>query len=84
MGEDRSTVHRPGRSQEPGGWSRVRGGWLALLKDVLQAAIWLLAFTGNNIEWRSRKMRLRRDGSIVPEFGELTGDHGGNRDGTAH
>ena len=55
------------RSQGRGGWGRVRGGWLALLKDLLQAAIWLLAFTGNNIEWRSRKLRLRRDGSIVPE-----------------
>jgi len=75
-GEGRSTVHGPHstvhspeaaiRNQELGGWSRVRGGWLALLKDLLQAAIWLLAFTGNSIEWRSRKMRLRRDGSIVP------------------
>ena len=55
-----------GRSQGPGRWSRVRGGWLALLKDLLQAAIWLLAFTGNSVEWRGRTMRLRRDGTMVP------------------
>ncbi len=54
-------------SQRPGGWGWARGAWLALLKDLLQAAIWLLAFTGNSIEWRSRKMRLRRDGSMVAE-----------------
>jgi hypothetical protein len=45
----------------------VRNAWLALLKDLLHASIWLLAFTGNTIEWRSRKMRLRRDGSIIAE-----------------
>jgi ceramide glucosyltransferase len=57
-----SAVHNPG----PGGWSRARGGWLALLKDLLQPAIWLLAFTGNTIEWRGQKMRLRRDGTMAP------------------
>jgi ceramide glucosyltransferase len=65
-----TALHSPqatGRSQELAGWRRVRGGWLALLKDLLQAALWLLAFTGNTIEWRSRKMRLRRDGTIVPD-----------------
>ena len=65
-----STVHSPQskvRSWEVGGWRRVRGGWLALLKDLLQAAIWLLAFTGSSIEWRGRRMRLRRDGTMVPK-----------------
>jgi len=56
-----------GRGQPLGGWGRVRNAWLALLKDLLHASIWLLAFTGNTIEWRSRKMRLRRDGSIIAE-----------------
>ncbi|HXP61314.1 MAG TPA: glycosyltransferase [Dongiaceae bacterium] len=54
-------------SREVGGWGRLGGGWLALLKDLLQAAIWLLAFTGSSIEWRDRRMRLRRDGTMVPK-----------------
>ncbi|HEV2331261.1 MAG TPA: glycosyltransferase [Verrucomicrobiae bacterium] len=40
--------------------------WLVPLKDLLQAAIWAIAFCGNKIEWRGRKMRLRRDGSLEP------------------
>jgi ceramide glucosyltransferase len=42
-------------------------GWLALVKDLLQIAIWLLAFLGNRIEWRGERMRLRRDGTLVKE-----------------
>jgi ceramide glucosyltransferase len=40
--------------------------WLVPVKDLLQAAIWAIAFCGNKIEWRGRKMRLRRDGSLEP------------------
>jgi ceramide glucosyltransferase len=40
-------------------------GWLVPLKDLLQAAIWLLAFMGHHIEWRGERMRLRRDGTLV-------------------
>jgi len=39
--------------------------WLIPLKDLLQAAIWLLAFLGNTVEWRGERMRLRRDGTLV-------------------
>jgi ceramide glucosyltransferase len=39
--------------------------WLPLLKDLLQAAIWLLAFLGNRVEWRGQKMRIRPDGTLV-------------------
>ncbi len=39
--------------------------WLAPFKDLLQAAIWLCAFAGNRIEWRGRRFRLRRDGTLV-------------------
>jgi ceramide glucosyltransferase len=42
----------------------VRYAWLIPLKDLLQAAIWLLAFLGNRIEWRGQRMRLRRDGTL--------------------
>ena len=40
-------------------------GWLVPVKDLLQAAIWLLAFLGNRIEWRGERLRLRRDGDLV-------------------
>ncbi len=40
--------------------------WLVPAKDLLQAAIWAIAFCGNTIEWRGRKMRLRRDGNLEP------------------
>jgi ceramide glucosyltransferase len=43
----------------------LREGWLAWLKDLLQAVIWLLAFLGNTIEWRGERMTLRRDGTLV-------------------
>ena len=39
--------------------------WLVPVKDLLQAAIWFCAFTGNTVEWRGRKMKLRRDGTLV-------------------
>ena len=47
--------------------TRVRLGnsGVVLLKDVLQFALWLLAFLGNTIEWRGERMRLRSDGTLV-------------------
>ena len=39
--------------------------WLVPLKDFLQVAIWLAAFLGGTVEWRGRKMRVRRDGTLV-------------------
>ena len=42
-----------------------RDAWLVLMKDLLQAGIWALAFLGNKIEWRGERMRLRRDGTLV-------------------
>jgi ceramide glucosyltransferase len=42
----------------------ARYAWLILVKDLLQAAIWLLAFLGNRIEWRGQRLRLRRDGTL--------------------
>lgn len=44
----------------------VRYCWLAPFKDVLQVGVWLLAFLGNTIEWRGRRMKLRRDGTLIP------------------
>ncbi len=47
-----------------GNWRRAIYFWLAPVKDSLQAAVWLLAFAGNSIEWRGEKYRLRRDGTL--------------------
>ena len=41
--------------------------WLVPVKDLLQAAIWFCAFTGNTVEWRGRRMKLRRDGTLMAE-----------------
>jgi ceramide glucosyltransferase len=38
--------------------------WLVPVKDLLQTAIWFCAFTGDAVEWRGRKMKLRRDGTL--------------------
>jgi len=45
--------------------ARLKYAWLAGAKDLLQAAIWLGAFTGNRIQWRGQEMRLKRDGTLV-------------------
>ena len=37
---------------------------LVPVKDLLQTAIWFCAFAGNRVEWRGRRMRLRRDGTL--------------------
>ena len=39
--------------------------WLVPVRDLLNAAIWLVAFLGNTVEWRGRKMKVRRDGTLA-------------------
>jgi ceramide glucosyltransferase len=39
--------------------------WLSPVKDGLQAGLWLTAFLGGTIEWRGRKMTVRRDGTLA-------------------
>ncbi len=39
--------------------------WLVPVKDLLQTALWLGAFLGDTVEWRGRKMKLRRDGTLT-------------------
>ena len=41
--------------------------WLVPVKDLLAAAVWAGAFLGNTVEWRGRRMKLRRDGTLVGE-----------------
>jgi ceramide glucosyltransferase len=38
--------------------------WLVPAKDLLSVALWLAAFLGSTVEWRGRKMKLRRDGTL--------------------
>jgi ceramide glucosyltransferase len=40
-------------------------GVLAWLKDVLGIVLWMAAFLGHTIVWRGRRMRLRKDGTLV-------------------
>jgi len=45
----------------------VSSFWLVPVKDLLQAASWFCSFTGSTVEWRGRKMKLRRDGTLIEE-----------------
>ena len=47
----------------------VSAAWLVPVKDLLQVAVWFSAFAGNTVEWRGRKMKLRRDGTLVEDGG---------------
>jgi len=46
-------------------WGHLPYAWLVPVKDLVQAAIWLLAFTGDHVEWRGVRMRMRRDGTLA-------------------
>jgi len=46
-------------------WPHAGYFWLAPMKDLLQAILWLLAFLGNRIEWRGQRMKLRPDGTLA-------------------
>lgn len=48
------------------GKNLVSPAWLIPVKDLLHAGIWFSAFVGNTVEWRGNKMKLRRDGSLIP------------------
>jgi ceramide glucosyltransferase len=48
-----------------GGAIKLTWAWLVPLKDLLQTAVWLGAFLGNTVEWRGRRMVLRKDGTVV-------------------
>jgi ceramide glucosyltransferase len=41
-----------------------RWSWMAWVKDLLQAALWLWALTGNRVTWRGRIYRVGRDGRL--------------------
>lgn len=39
--------------------------WLVLVKDLLQVALWGLAFLGSTILWRGQRYRVERGGELV-------------------
>jgi ceramide glucosyltransferase len=45
--------------------SHLRTVPLVWLKDLLGVALWVAAFLGNTIEWRGRRLRLRKDGTLA-------------------
>ena len=38
----------------------------AALKDLLQVAVWTMAFLGDTVEWRGQRLRVQRGGKLVP------------------
>jgi ceramide glucosyltransferase len=46
-------------------WTHARYFWMAPIKDLFQAAIWVAAFAGNRVEWRGERLKLRSDGTLV-------------------
>jgi ceramide glucosyltransferase len=43
----------------------ISPSWLVPAKDIAHAILWLVAFLGGTIEWRGRRMKVRRDGTLV-------------------
>lgn len=40
--------------------------WLVPAKDLLSSAMWLGAFTGREVVWSGQRLRIARDGRMVP------------------
>lgn len=40
--------------------------WLVPLRDLIGFGLWCYSFVGNTFEWRGRKLRLTKDGKLVP------------------
>ncbi len=43
-----------------------RSLWLVPVKDLLQAALWALAFLGDRVEWRGERFRVLPNGELLP------------------
>lgn len=43
----------------------ARRCWLIPFRDLLGFAVWAAGLAGNTVEWRGKRLRLRRDGRIV-------------------
>ncbi|MBV8884436.1 MAG: bacteriohopanetetrol glucosamine biosynthesis glycosyltransferase HpnI [Chroococcidiopsidaceae cyanobacterium CP_BM_RX_35] len=40
--------------------------WLIPLRDLMSLALWCYSFAGNTIEWRGRRLKLAKDGKLIP------------------
>jgi ceramide glucosyltransferase len=40
--------------------------WLVPLRDLLSFVVWCCSFFGNTINWRGRKLKLTKEGKLVP------------------
>lgn len=41
--------------------------WVIALKDLFQAALWVASFTGNRVEWKGVRYRVKRGGKLERE-----------------
>jgi ceramide glucosyltransferase len=42
-----------------------RWGWMVWFKDLAQAALLIMAFTGNEVQWHQERYRIRHGGKLV-------------------
>ena len=47
-------------------WRHLPWLWLAPVKDLLQAALWVMAFVGRTVEWRGERYRVLPGGTLSP------------------
>jgi hypothetical protein len=40
--------------------------WLVPLKDLAFSAVWLSSWLGRSVVWSGQRLRIRRDGRVVP------------------
>jgi ceramide glucosyltransferase len=52
-----------------GSLAHLPWGWLAVVKDLLQAVLWALSFLGNTVDWRGERYRVTRGGELVKVAG---------------
>jgi ceramide glucosyltransferase len=64
----------PGKEMENAAAVGHYSWWMPPIKDLLQLAIWICAFLGNEVEWRGERLRLRRDGTLIMSGGAQSGN----------
>jgi ceramide glucosyltransferase len=45
--------------------------WMVPLKDLGFTAVWLASWLGHEVEWSDRRLRIQRDGRMVPVGGDV-------------